>query len=273
MTEEKSTQSQESLTGQNVPPILELRNVHKRFGRLKVLRGVDLAIEHGRTLVTLGASGSGKSVMLKILIGLLRPDTGEVYFHGQRIDLLPEEDLVKIRKKIGFVFQMGALFDSMTVGENVAFALREHTNYGDARISQIVSEKLQLVGLDGIEAKMPAELSGGQRKRVAIARALSTDPEVMFFDEPTTGLDPVRSDIMNELILKLRRDLGVTQMVVTHDMHSAFKIADRMVMLYEGKLIVDGTAEQIRQSKDERVIQFVEGKASESDLQAVNMRR
>lgn len=255
------------------PPILELRNVYKSFGRLKVLQGVTLVIEPGKTLVVLGASGSGKSVTLKILIGLLKPDSGEVYFHGQRIDALSERELVKIRTRIGFVFQMGALFDSLDVGENVAFALREHTNYDDAKIRRIVGEKLRSVGLAGIESKMPVELSGGQRKRVAIARALATDPEVVFFDEPTTGLDPVRADIMNELIIKLRQDLRVTQVVVTHDMQSAFKIADRMVMLYEGKLIADGTAEQIRQSKDERVIQFVEGKASESDLQAVKTRR
>lgn len=253
--------------------MLELRNVHKSFGRLKVLRGVSLAIEAGKTLVTLGASGSGKSVMLKILIGLLKPDSGEVYFHGERIDNRPETELVKIRTKIGFVFQMGALFDSLTVGENVAFAMREHTGYNDEKIRQVVAQKLQSIGLGGIESKMPVELSGGQRKRVAIARALATDPEVVFFDEPTTGLDPVRADVMNELVIKLRNDLRMTEVVVTHDMNSAFKIADRIVMLYEGKLIADGTPDQIRQSKDERVIQFIEGKASESDLQAIRATR
>lgn len=255
------------------PPILELRDVHKSFGSLKVLRGVDLAIETGKTLVILGASGSGKSVTLKILDGLIKPDQGEVYFHGQRIDTLREQDLVKIRTRIGFVFQMGALFDSLNVGENIAFALREHTDYDDDKIRRTVEEKLRSVGLDGIESKMPMELSGGQRKRVAIARALATDPEVVFFDEPTTGLDPVRADLMNELIIKLRSDLRVTEVVVTHDMSSAFKVADRIVMLYEGKLIADGTPEQIHKSGDERVKQFVEGRASESDLRAILTKR
>lgn len=268
-----SRQTTSSPAQDRTPPVLELRNVHKSFGRLKVLRGVSLAIEAGKTLVTLGASGSGKSVMLKILIGLLKPDSGEVYFHGERIDNRPETELVKIRTKIGFVFQMGALFDSLTVGENVAFAMREHTGYNDEKIRQVVAQKLQSIGLGGIESKMPVELSGGQRKRVAIARALATDPEVVFFDEPTTGLDPVRADVMNELVIKLRNDLRMTEVVVTHDMNSAFKIADRIVMLYEGKLIADGTPDQIRQSKDERVIQFIEGKASESDLQAIRATR
>ncbi len=268
---DKTGSSQEAQGGR--PSVLELRNVYKSFGALDVLCGVDLAVEEARTLVILGASGSGKSVTLKILIGLLKPNRGEVFFHGRRIDSLSERDLVKIRTRIGFVFQMGALFDSLDVGENVAFALREHTDYGEDKIRSIVHEKLRLVGLEGVESKMPVDLSGGQRKRVAIARALATDPEVVFFDEPTTGLDPVRADVMNELILKLRQDLNVTQVVVTHDMHSAFKVADRLVMLYDGKLIIDGTAEQIRRSKDERVSQFVEGKASREDIEALRTKR
>jgi len=253
--------------------MLELRDVYKSFGALEVLRGVQLIVEPGKTLVILGASGSGKSVTLKLLIGLLKPDRGEVYFHGRRIDPLPERELVEIRARMGFVFQMGALFDSLTVGENVAFPLREHTDYDEAKIRQIVRMKLRSVGLEGIEGKMPTELSGGQRKRVAIARAMATDPEVLFLDEPTTGLDPVRADVMNELMIRLRRDLGMTEVVVTHDMTSAFKVADRMVMLYEGRIIADGVPDDFRRSKDERVIQFVEGKASQADLAALHTAR
>lgn len=257
----------------NSEPVLEMRNVHKRFGPLEVLRGVDLAIEPKRTLVILGASGSGKSVALKLLIGLLRPDAGQVLFHGQRIDTLSDADLVNIRSRIGFVFQMGALFDSLSVAENVAFPLREHTDYDNDRIEQIVQEKLRSVGLEGIGPKFPTQISGGQRKRVAIARALATDPEVVFLDEPTTGLDPVRADVMNELVIKLRDELHVTAVVVTHDMTSAFKISDRMVMLHEGKLIIDGSPEDIRRSEDPRVVQFVEGKASPEDLEAIKTRK
>ncbi len=254
-------------------PILEMRSVYKRFGALEVLCGVDLAVPAGRNLVILGASGSGKSVTLKILIGLLRPDRGEVYFHGRRIDTLPEHELVKIRTRIGFVFQMGALFDSLSVAENVAFPLREHSDYDNEKILQIVQEKLRSVGLEDTGAKFPTQISGGQRKRVAIARALATDPEVVFLDEPTTGLDPIRADVMNELVIKLRDELHVTAVAVTHDMTSAFKIADRMVMLHEGKLIIDGSPQEIRDSKDPRVREFVEGKASPEDLEAIKTRR
>jgi phospholipid/cholesterol/gamma-HCH transport system ATP-binding protein len=254
-------------------PIFEMRGVYKSFGPLQVLRGVDLAVQAGESLVILGGSGSGKSVTLKILIGLLRPDRGEVYFHGRRIDNLPERELVQIRRRIGFVFQMGALFDSMSVAENVAFPLREHSDYEEEKIQQIVLEKLRSVGLEDTAGKYPTEISGGQRKRVAIARALATDPEVVFLDEPTTGLDPIRADVMNELVIKLRDDLHVTVVAVTHDMTSAFKIAERMVMLYDGQLIIDGTPEQVRRSTDPRVREFVEGRASFEDMEAIRTRR
>ncbi len=254
-------------------PILELHGVYKRFGPLEVLKGIDLAIAPGKTLVILGASGSGKSVMLKILIGLLKPDRGEVCFHGRRIDDLREHDLVDARGRMGFVFQMGALFDSLSVTENIAFPLREQRNLSDAEIERIVRDKLRSVGLDRLGPEFPTQISGGQRKRVAIARALVTDPEVVFFDEPTTGLDPIRADVMNELVIKLRNELHVTAVVVTHDMASAYKIADRIVMLHEGRLIFDGTAEQIRSSADQRVRDFVEGRASASDLETIKTRR
>lgn len=243
--------------------LIELRNVHKRFGRLVVLDGVNLSIEAGRTLVVLGASGTGKSVLLKHIVGLLRPDSGEVWFDGQQIDALPERQLMRIRQRFGFLFQMGALFDSLNVEDNIAFPLQEHTRKSAAEIAKIVERRLEMVGLPGVGKKMPAELSGGQRKRVALARAIALDPQVILYDEPTTGLDPVRSDVINELIMKLKRELAVTSIVVTHDMNSAFKVADRIVMLHEGKLIVDGTPEAIRNSDNPRVRGFVRGEAEE----------
>jgi phospholipid/cholesterol/gamma-HCH transport system ATP-binding protein len=271
--EQKKTATPQAAAPDRAGPILELRDVYKGFGPLEVLRGVNLTVQTGESLVILGGSGSGKSVTLKVLIGLLRPDRGEVHFHGQRIDNLPERQLVNIRTRIGFVFQLGALFDSLTVAENVAFPIREHSDYDDEKIEQIVQEKLRSVGLEDAARKYPTEISGGQRKRVAIARALATDPEVVFLDEPTTGLDPIRADVMNELVIKLRDELHVTVVAVTHDMNSAFKIAERMVMLYDGKLIIDATPEQIRQSQDPRVREFVEGKASFEDMEAIKARR
>jgi len=259
-------------TGTAVPQdqtILELRNVRKSFGTLQVLRGVNLKIWRGQTVVIVGESGAGKSVLLKLMIGLLRPDSGEIFFKGTRIDNLPERKLIEFRRRMGFVFQMGALFDSLTAGENVAFPLREHTDYDEETISRIVKEKLKLVGLEDVEHKRPSELSGGQRKRVALARALALDPEVIFFDEPTTGLDPMRADVINELILKLKTELRVTAVVVTHDMTSAFKIADRIVMLWQGDFIADAPPEQFRHASDERVRMFVEGRASQDDLAAL----
>ena len=253
-------------------PIIELRGVSKHFGPLEVLGGVDLAIPAGQTITIIGESGTGKSVLLKLIIGLLRPDAGEVYFNGRRIDNLPERDLVEIRKQMGFVFQMGALFDSLSAAENVAFPLREHTSYDNTTIDRIVQDKLRLVGLEEVGPKKPAELSGGQRKRVAISRALALDPQVVFFDEPTTGLDPMRADVMDTLVTKMTKDLNVTAVIVTHDMKSTFKVTDRIVMLWQGKFIADGPPEQFRNSTDERIRQFVEGKASQEDLQALQSR-
>src|SRR5215207_9551853 len=234
--------------------LIELRNVSKRFGRLIVLRDLTLKIEEGESLVIIGASGSGKSVMLKHIVGLLRPDSGEMWFDGQRIDNLPEKKLSELRQNFGFLFQMGALFDSLTVADNVAFPLVEHTTKPADEIAQIVQEKLKMIGLPDAGAKMPGELSGGQKKRVALARAIALAPRVILYDEPTTGLDPIRSDVINELIIKLQRELQVTSITVTHDMQSAFKVADRIVMLHEGQLIFDGTPEDIR-STEEPVVQ------------------
>lgn len=246
--------------------LIELRHLSKRFGSLVVLDDVSLAIEHGQTLVILGASGSGKSVMLKHIVGLLRPDSGQVWFDGQRIDNLPERKFMPIRQRMGFLFQMGALFDSLTVGQNVAFPLHEHSSESAAEIEQTVERCLAMVGLPGVSEKMPSQLSGGQRKRVALARAIALRPQVILYDEPTTGLDPIRSDVINELILKLRRELNVTSIVVTHDMTSAFKVADRIVMLYKGKLIVDGSPEVIRASDNPIVQRFIAGQADEEEL-------
>jgi phospholipid/cholesterol/gamma-HCH transport system ATP-binding protein len=254
-------------------PLIELRNVSKRFGWLEVLNGINLSIAKGSSVVILGASGSGKSVILKHIVGLLRPDSGQVYFSGQRIDDLSERKLMDTRTRLGFLFQMGALFDSDTVAENVAFPLVEHTHKSPSEIQAIVKEKLRLVGLPDVGGKMPSELSGGQRKRVALARAIALEPEAILYDEPTTGLDPIRADVINELIIKLKRELKVTSVVVTHDMQSAFKIADRIVMLYEGKFIFDGSPQEIRESKIEIIRQFVHGEAGPTEFEAERVSR
>jgi phospholipid/cholesterol/gamma-HCH transport system ATP-binding protein len=245
---------------------IELINVHKRFGHLVVLNGVSLEVERGQSLVIIGASGSGKSVMLKHMVGLLKPDSGEIWFDGHRIDELPERKLMDVRKRFGFLFQMGALFDSLSVADNVGFPLVEHTKKPPEEIAQIVKRNLTLVGLPEIGKKMPGELSGGQKKRVALARAISLNPEVVAYDEPTTGLDPVRADVINELIIKLQRELQITSVVVTHDMNSAFKVGNRIVMLHEGKLIIDGTPDEIRNSDNPIVRRFVIGEADEQEL-------
>jgi phospholipid/cholesterol/gamma-HCH transport system ATP-binding protein len=246
--------------------LIELRDVVKRFGRQLVLDRINLRVEEGECLVILGASGSGKSVMLKHIVGLLQPDSGEVWFAGRRVDLLTERQWASVRTDFGFLFQMGALFDSMTVEENVAFPMVEHSKFSTGEISARVDRWLGLVGLPEVRHKMPAELSGGQRKRVALARAIALEPRVILYDEPTTGLDPIRADVINELILKLQRELKITSVVVTHDMHSAFKVATRLVMLSEGKLIFDGTSEEIQRSDVPEVRRFVLGKADEEEL-------
>jgi phospholipid/cholesterol/gamma-HCH transport system ATP-binding protein len=250
-------------------PLIEFKDVRKRFAHLVVLDGVSLKVERGESMVIIGASGSGKSVLLKHIVGLLRPDSGEVWYDGTRIDPLPERDIMHIRRRCGFLFQMGALFDSLTVGENIGFPLVEHTKKTKEEIAAVVRQKLAMVGLTGIEKKMPGELSGGQKKRVALARAIALDPELILYDEPTTGLDPIRSDVINELIIKLQRELHTTSVTVTHDMNSAFKIANRIVMLHEGKIIIDGSPDEIRNSDNEIVRRFVQGEADERELAAL----
>ncbi len=252
--------------------IIVVKNLTKKFEDKVVLDNVSLAIEKGKTTVVIGPSGCGKTVLIKHFIALLRPSSGEVYFKGRRIDNLSEKELNNIRTRYGFLFQGGALFDSFTVFENIIFPIRQHyriTNWRD--IEELVKAKLAMVGLDGYQNYYPANLSGGQRKRVALARAIAMNPEVILYDEPTTGLDPIRADIINELILKLQRELGETTIVVTHDMTSAYKIADRIIMLHNGKIIADGDADHIRNHPHPIVQQFISGQVSADDLAVLRM--
>ena len=252
--------------------MIELRDVSIRFRYESVLRNINLAIQPGETVCIIGESGCGKTVMLKLIIGLLRPTEGKVFFDGADVANLDGKQLVKMRLRFGFLFQMAALFDSLTVFDNVAFGLREHRVCDEAQARQIVTQRLHEVGLPSeIETRKPAELSGGQRKRVGLARALAIGPEVMLYDEPTTGLDPIMSDVINELILQTQRALKTTGVVVTHDMKTVTKVADRVVMLYplarlgpdEPQILYDGPPEQIEASADPRVGQFVRGEAGE----------
>jgi len=252
--------------------VIVLENITKRFGRKVVLDNVSLAVEKGKTTVVIGPSGCGKTVLVKHLIVLLRPNTGEIYFKNQRIDNLSENALNKIRTHYGFLFQGGALFDSLSVTENIIFPIRQHHKISDWKATEeLVKSKLAMVGLDGYQNHYPSNLSGGQRKRVALARAIALNPEVVLYDEPTTGLDPIRSDIINELVLKLQRELGVTSVVVTHDMTSAYKVADRIIMLHNGKIVADGDADHIRNHPHPIVQQFIHGQVGEVDLAVLRM--
>jgi len=247
--------------------IITIKDVTKTFGDNVVLDKICLTIEKGKTTVIIGSSGCGKTVLIKHFIVLLRPSSGEVYFKKKRIDNLGENELNKIRTHYGFLFQGGALFDSFSVAENIVFPILQHYKIVDWReLEELVKMKLAMVGLDGFQNYYPANLSGGQRKRVALARAIAMNPEVILYDEPTTGLDPIRADVINELILKLQRELGETTVVVTHDMTSAYKIADRIIMLHKGKIVADGDAEHIRNHPHPVVQQFINGQVGEDDL-------
>lgn len=250
--------------------MVRLVDVDKSFGPLHVLRDVSLDVPRGKTTVILGPSGTGKSVTLKLIVGLLKPDRGEVYCNGQRIDQLRPAELVEARRQVGFLFQMSALFDSMTVAENVAFPLVEHTRWAADARRERVERVLEMVGLRETLNKMPSELSGGQRKRVALARAIVLEPKLILYDEPTTGLDPIRADVINELIVELREHMGVTSIVVTHDVASAAKIADRMVLLYDGAIVCEGDPETFRRSDNQLVQRFLQGRADEHDLEAIH---
>ena len=240
-------------------PFLRFVDVHKRFGQKVVLQGVDLDVESGETCVVLGGSGSGKSVLLRHAVGLHRPDRGEVWVDGTEISGLEEEELLETRKKVGMLFQSGALFDSMTVRENVGFALDEHTDWDDDKILARVEETLGLVELSGVLDLMPADLSGGMKKRVALARAIALAPQAILYDEPTTGLDPITANTINHLIRSLQRRLGVTSIVVTHDIHSAFTVGDRIAFLHEGVIHFDGTVEEAKTSPSPLLRNFLQG--------------
>jgi phospholipid/cholesterol/gamma-HCH transport system ATP-binding protein len=240
---------------------IRIVDVYKAFGSNRVLQGCSLEVKDGETLTIIGGSGTGKSVTLKIMIGLLKPDRGEVYVDDQEITEMDEDELSEVQKKFAYVFQMGALFDSLTVGENVAFGLQQLKKLDPSKIDEVVGRTLELVGLSGIEKLKPAELSGGMRKRVGIARAVAMSPKYLFYDEPTTGLDPIMSDVINDLIVSLHEKLGTTGVTITHDMKSAYKISSRIAMLYEGRIIEVDTPENIRQSKNAVVRQFITGSA------------
>jgi len=239
--------------------MIKLVDIHKSFGRQKVLDGLTLDIEDGKTTVIIGGSGGGKSVLLKHIIGLLKPDSGQVIVDDVDIASLNDRDLNEVRKKFGMLFQEAALFDSMNVMENVAFPLREHTRKKEKEIREIVKERLRAVGLTGIEDKMPSELSGGMRKRVGLARAIAMHPQIVLFDEPTTGLDPVMTEAINELIVETQKKFNLTCVVISHDVQSIFTVGHKIAMLYEGRIIEYGTPDKIKMSSNPVLRQFLSG--------------
>jgi phospholipid/cholesterol/gamma-HCH transport system ATP-binding protein len=239
--------------------MIKLVDIHKSFGKQKVLTGLNLEIEDGKTTVIIGRSGGGKSVLLKHMIGLIKPDKGQVFVDNIDITKLNDRELNEIRKKFGMLFQEAALFDSFTVGENVAFPLREHTALKENEIQQIVADRLKAVGLSGIENKIPSELSGGMRKRVGLARAIAMHPQIVLFDEPTTGLDPVMAEAINRLIIDTQKLFNLTCVVISHDIHSMFEISHRVAMLYDGEIIEYGMPDEIRESRNPVIEQFISG--------------
>lgn len=241
--------------------MIKISGLKKYFGPKRVLDGVDLDIEKGKITVILGRSGEGKSVLIKHIIGLLKPDEGRILLEGQEISSMNERDWGEVRKRFGMLFQGAALFDSMTVGENVGFPLKEHTDMADEDIMKVVGDKLRRVGLVGVEQMMPAELSGGMKKRVGLARAIVMDPEIVLFDEPTTGLDPIMSDSIADLVLDTQRSLQTTYILITHDIPFTYKIADKIAMLHEGRIIEQGTVEEMKKNPNPVVRQFLEGRA------------
>ncbi|MEA1979382.1 MAG: ABC transporter ATP-binding protein [candidate division Zixibacteria bacterium] len=241
--------------------LIKITDLHKSFNSQIVLQGINLEIKEGESLAIIGQSGCGKSVFLKSITRLLKPDRGDVYFGAKNLNELSSSELIKIRREIGMVFQSAALFDSLSVKDNVGLGLRESRLFKADEIERIVEEKLNLVGLADAADKSPSELSGGMRKRVGLARAIASNPKVLLYDEPTTGLDPVTADLINELIVDLNKKLNVTSLTVTHDMTSAYKIASRIIMLYNGCIEFDGSPDEIKKCKNEVVQQFINGKS------------
>lgn len=241
--------------------MIDISHLHKSFGNHVILNDLNLTIKEGETKVIIGRSGTGKSVLLKNIIGILRPDSGSIKINGTEVTTLKEREYNKIRMQMGMVFQGGALFDSMNVAENVAFVLDEFMSVDKETVRAKVERCLGMVGLAGIEEMMPAELSGGMKKRVSLARVLCMEPRIIFYDEPTTGVDPITSDVINNLIVDLRHKLKVTSIVVTHDMNSAYKVADNIAMLYHGQVVAEGTPQEIQSTKHPVVKQFINGEA------------
>lgn len=238
---------------------IEFKNVSKAFGDHEILRNLNLVIKEGETITIMGGSGSGKSVTLKLLLGLIPVDAGEILFRGKNVVTMNEEELVEMRAHIGMLFQGAALFDSLTVFENIVYPLKEHFSYSDEELEKIVAEKLQMVGLKGVEEMYPADLSGGMKKRVGLARAIATNPAVILYDEPTTGLDPANTRRIDDLILELQKILKVTSIVVTHDMESAFRVSDRIALLHQKKIEFVGTVDEVKQSTNPIVKNFING--------------
>jgi phospholipid/cholesterol/gamma-HCH transport system ATP-binding protein len=241
--------------------MIKISGLKKSFNSKKVLEGVDLEIEKGKITVIIGRSGEGKSVLIKHIIGLLKPDDGTIMLDEMELTRLKEREFNEVRKRFGMLFQGAALFDSMTVAENVGFALKEHTDLAGEDILKIVGEKLKRVGLEGVEGMMPADLSGGMKKRVGLARAIVMDPEIVLFDEPTTGLDPIMSDSVADLVLDTQKALNTTYILITHDIPFTYKIADKIAMLHEGRIIAEGTVEEIKANPNPILRQFLEGRA------------
>jgi phospholipid/cholesterol/gamma-HCH transport system ATP-binding protein len=241
--------------------MIRIVDLHKAFGRKKVLQGVNLDLKQGETLAVIGQSGSGKSVLIKHIIGILKPDKGQIFVDGVEITGLKDDELHKITRRFGMLFQGVALFDSMTVAQNVSFGLERYTDFSKERIQELVAESLDKVGLKGCEGLMPQELSGGMRKRVGLARAIAYGPDIILYDEPSTGIDPIRADAINDLINMMKRDMNVSTIVITHDIVSAYKVADRIAMLYEGKIVEAAAPEEIRNSKNPVIQQFIHGRA------------
>jgi phospholipid/cholesterol/gamma-HCH transport system ATP-binding protein len=254
MPEQESKENSEK----NVPPV-QVRSLSKSFGEQMVLNGINLEVAEGETLSVLGRSGTGKSVLLKLIIGLHHPDSGSIRVHGQEVTGLPLKPLNEVREKVGFLFQQAALYDSLTVEENVAFPLRRHSKMSDDERRERVHELLTSVGMDQDAHKMPAEISGGMQKRVGLARALALEPDILLFDEPTAGLDPITAAEIDDLILRLQKERNMTSVVVTHDIHGAQAVSDRLALMRDGQILIEGTFEDLQKSRDKFVTQFLSG--------------